>query len=422
MKLRLPVVLATIGATAMATVGITAGSAGAASVFEMVGWSGGSIVHALDGTVTSGLTASSSVEGPSFQSDSDTTASLNVADLISAGAVSTSTASFPIPGGVEVLSHARTANASLLGGAIKLDAVDTYATSTYIDGIVSSDTFTTFVGLHIAGHKLPINIPKNFQINIPNIARVIINAQYTVQQDGAVMTQGAGLYLSLLKPRGKNAIGAEVMLNPTYSAVQLVNPTADHYVAGHAYGSRITAAVGQLVNVQSDPTAPITLDGGGTPNGTKYDATAAVNLAPLLQLGAITTSATGTNTSTVLDATTTSEIAGLNLFNGAIRVDAIKATAHAHAGIDSHGNLTSPSSNGGSTLVNLIIGGKKISLNTSPNTVINVLNLGTITINGVQQTPTGILVRALDIKLSTAQAGLPVGAEIQLGVASASVH
>ena len=40
----------------------------------------------------------------------------------------------------------------------------------------------------------------------------------------------------------------------------------------------------------------------------------------------------------------------------------------------------------------------------------------------MQSTPTGILVRALDIKLSTAQAGLPVGAEIQLGVASASVH
>ena len=67
--------------------------------------------------------------------------------------------------------------------------------------------------------------PKNFQINIPNVARLILNVQYTVQQDGAVMTQGAGLYLSLLKPRGENAIGAEVMLNPTYSAVQLVNPT-----------------------------------------------------------------------------------------------------------------------------------------------------------------------------------------------------
>jgi hypothetical protein len=54
--------------------------------------------------------------------------------------------------------------------------------------------------------------------------------------------------------------------------------------------------------------------------------------------------------------------------------------------------------------------------------VINVLNLGTITIDSIQSTSTSILVKALDIKISTAQAGLPVGAEIQLGVASASVH
>ena len=421
MKLKIPVAVATIGATAIATVGIAAGSAGAADVFEMVGWSGGSIVHAVNGTVTSALTAASSIEGPSFQADTNSAATINVADLIQAGAVSTSTAAFPIPGGAEVLSHARTAGVSLLGGAIKVDAVDTYATSTYIDGVVSSDTFTTLVGLHIAGHKTPVNIPKNFQINIPNIARLILNVQFTVTQDGAVMTQGAGLYLSLLKPRGQNAIGAEVMLNPTYSAIQLVNPTLDHFVAGHAYGSRITAAVGQLVNVQSDPTAPISMPGGGTNGVAHYNTIAAADLAPLLQVGAVTTSATGTNTSSVLDAMTTSEIAGLNLFNGAIRVDAIKATAHAHAGVNGT-SLTSPFTDGSSTLVNLIIAGKKISLNTAPNTVINVLNLGTITINGVQKTSTAILVRALDIKISTAQAGLPVGAEIQLGVASASVH
>ncbi|HEY2166830.1 MAG TPA: choice-of-anchor P family protein [Jatrophihabitantaceae bacterium] len=388
----------------------------------MVGWSGGSIVHAVNGTVTSALTAASSIEGPRLQTDTNSAASINVADLVQAGAVSTSTSSFAIPGGVEVLSHARTAGVSLLGGAIKVDAVDTFATSTYIDGLTSSDTFTTLVGLHVAGKKIPVNIPKNFQINIPNIARLILNVQYTVQQDGAVMTQGAGLYLSLLKPRGQNAIGAEVMLNPTYSAIQLVNPTLNHYVAGHAYGSRITAGVGQLVNIQSDPTAPISMPGGGTNGVTNYNTIAAADLAPLLQVGAVTTSATGTDTSSVLDATTTSEIAGLNLLNGLIKVDAIKVTAHAHGTVNGSGALTSPFTDGSATLVNLIIAGKKISLNTSPNTVINVLNLGTITIDSIQSTSTAILVKALDIKISTAQAGLPVGAEIQLGVASASVH
>src|SRR3981189_2954803 len=45
MKKRIPLAIATIGASVLTTVVVTAGPAGA-SVFEMVGWSGGSIVGA----------------------------------------------------------------------------------------------------------------------------------------------------------------------------------------------------------------------------------------------------------------------------------------------------------------------------------------------------------------------------------------
>jgi hypothetical protein len=420
MKLRIPLAVATAAATAVATVVVTSGPAGAADLFEMVGWAGGSIVRAADNTITSALTAASEIEGPKFQTSTNNAATINVADLISAGAVTTSTQALPIPGGVEVISHVKTADVSLLGGAIQVKAIDTTATATFISGVVDSDTSTTFVGATVGSTHIPITVPKNLDINIPNVARVLLNVTFTATQTGnAVMTEGAGLYVSLLKPRGKNAIGAEVILNPTYSAIQLQNPTLDHVVRGSAYGTRVTAAVGTLANIQSDPTAPITMPAAGTFGKTNFNTIASANLAPLLQVGAVTTSIEGLDTATALDARSSAEIAGINLFNGAITADAIKAVAHA-SGVPGNPD-TALESDGSSTLVNLRIGGKLIPINTAPNTVINIANLAIVTINEIEKTPNAILVRVLDIKITTASYGLPVGAEIQIATATASV-
>jgi hypothetical protein len=68
----------------------------------------------------------------------------------------------------------------------------------------------------------------------------------------------------------------------------------------------------------------------------------------------------------------------------------------------------------------VVIAGTVINLNAAPNTTINVLNLGQITINQQIRTAHGIIVRGLDIVIGTARNGLPVGAEIQLAVAAAS--
>jgi hypothetical protein len=418
MKKRIPLAIATIGASVLTTIVVTAGPAGA-SVFEMVGWSGGSIVRAANNTVTSALTAASSIEGPKFQSNTNSAALIKVSSLIDAGAVSTSTQAIPIPGGVEVISTVKTADVSLLGGAVRVKAINTTAVATYISGVVTSDTSTTFVGATVGKTNIPITVPKNLGITIPGIAKVYLNVTFTAKAAGnAVMTEGAGLYVSLLKPVGQNAIGAEVILNPTYSAIQLQDPTLAHSVLGSAYGTRVTAAVGTLVNVQSDPTSPITMPAAGTHGVTNFNTVAGVNLTPLAQVGAVTTSATGTDTATVLDSRTTSEIAGVNLFNGLITADAIKAVAHAHG---TPGITSTYHSDGAATFVNLKIGSTTIPINVKPNTVINIANLAIVTINQITQTANAVLVRVLDIKITTAAYGLPVGAEIQVATATAAV-
>jgi hypothetical protein len=416
MKKRVPFALA--AAAAVATTVVVGQGAAGASTYEFVGWSGGSIVRAVNNTVTSALTAASSIEGPTIgAADSNSLAAASIPSLASLGAITTNASSGAIPGGVQVISHAKTTGVNLLNGLITANAVDTTAIAKFVNGVVTSDTSTTFVGLHIVGADLPVTIPKNFNVNIPGVVQIVLNASFTAKQGADVMTQGAGLYASLLKPQGQNAAGAAVYLNPTYAAIGAVDPVTNTSVGGYGYGTKVAANAGTLANVRSDPTAPISLAGGGTNGTTKTNAIGAVNLNSVLHIGAITTSATGTNDATVADARTTAEIAGINLFNGLITADAIKAVAHARR--PAGGPTTTDRS---TTFVNLTIAGKAIPVSVSPNTVINVANLGTVTINGQGVTSNATLVRVIDVKLSTADYGLPVGAHVEIGVAAAWVN
>ena len=89
---------------------------------------------------------------------------------------------------------------------------------------MSSNISTEFVGLKIAGVTLPVTLPANFNVTIPGVAQVVLNAKFTASSGpGVIMTQGVGLYVSLLKTAGPNPLGTVVYLNPTYNAINQVN-------------------------------------------------------------------------------------------------------------------------------------------------------------------------------------------------------
>jgi hypothetical protein len=76
--------------------------------------------------------------------------------------------------------------------------------------------------------------------------------------------------------------------------------------------------------------------------------------------------------------------------------------------------------------LNLRIGGKSIPVDVAPNTSIHVANLGTVTINKQDVVAVNGWVHAfqvvgLDIVLDTVGYGLPVGAEVQVGVSQALI-
>src|SRR3954447_7301113 len=391
--------LAVAGSAVLAVTWAATSPAGATDQL-FVGYAGGSLVRALDNTVTSDLTAASEINNTGLVKDSNDAAHVAVASLLTTDAVSTSSQSRAISGGYEVVSHAKTAGASLLNGAITVAAVDTTTTSRIVHGKTSSESKTQLVGVKIPGVKLPVNIPENYKVSIPNVATVVLNYKLTATNGPNVMTIGAGLYVGLLKPFGKNAAGAAVTLNLTYAALGPFQvPETGHTVGAKAYGTAVTVDAGRLANVRSDPTAPVTMAAGGTNGASKTSTVAGVYLTSLARVGAVTNTVRGVNTNAVRDAAAQSKVAAINLFNGLIKADAITATAHAHG--NSSGNTLS----GASNLVKLTIGGKPITLNGAPNTVLK-LGIGKVTINQQIRKGSRITVRALDIVLLKAGYGL----------------
>jgi hypothetical protein len=223
------------------------------------------------------------------------------------------------------------------------------------------------------------------------------------------------VYISLLKGRGSSPLGTTVVLNPTYAAMGVGNPSS-HGLSGNAYGSKATVDGGKLANVHSDPTAPVHLF-GGTRGKTTTSSTAAVNLNPALHVGAITDTARGVNDDAMQDGETTSQIAGVNLLGGLIKADAINVDAHVQGPPGGPYLVT-----GTSTLANLTIDGQSIAVNAAPNTQIKVGKLAVVTINQQKKTGQLITVRALDIQILQRNHGLPAGAEIQIASATAQAH
>jgi hypothetical protein len=265
---------------------------------------------------------------------------------------------------------------------------------------------------------VPANVAPNTIIRIPNVATVALNYSLAFAKNNSAFNIGIGAYVSLLKPFGRNAIGAEVALSPTYAALgPVVVPPSGHFLYAKAFGTQVKAKVGTLAGVESDPTAPITMAAAGTDGQPVTSSIAAVNLTPVAHVGAVTDSVTGTNTSNQYDALATSKVAAINLFNGLIKADAATASAR----VKGAATALIPTVIGSSSVANLVINGHAIPINASPNTQMNLLNVAVVTINQQIRTSHSIIVRALDIKLTTAAYGLPAGAEVQVAVAQANV-
>jgi len=384
------------------------------SPYFYIGHAGGTQIRALGTSIRSDLTASSSVEGYTFPAHDDNRAGgVNVGSgLVKIGVVTTWADAVPVANGTKTITGARTADVSLLGGLVKADAVETVTTATKTPDGVSSTSSTKFIGLTIAGQEYPVNLPKDFNITIPGVAAIVANSstQYTVA--GGTYITGFGLYVGLLKPFSNVPATATVLLNPTQSIVVPAPPPAAPQIGGLGYSSQVKATVGPALDIDAGPSAFIATPPGGTEGETIQNATAEVSVPNILHVAAAKSWTTGKTVPGRGKVKVNNELAGLNVLNGLITADAISAGVTVKKK-DSNKVRTGL----GSQLLNLTVAGNAIPVKVPPNTKLDLAGVGTLVLNEQVKDSWGGYVRALHLTLTTAQYGLPVGAEIEIGVA-----
>ena len=175
---------------------------------------------------------------------------------------------------------------------------------------------------------------------------------------------------------------------------------------GSAYAGMIQASLG-VSTLNVGPLFPATLSCQQSSNTVDVPA-ASATLGTLGSLGALNDKVVVNRTSSQVQVTSSSDIANVNL-PGLVTADAI------HATVSTTSTGSTPTATGSVTFVNLaVLGHSVINGSVAPNTVIKIPGIGKVTLNEQNFTSGagGDNVNAIDIQLSTATLGLPIGAHI----------
>lgn len=417
---RLVSLLSASALVASAGIAAVAPSANAADPqkYTYQGSAGGTQITALGTTISSGLTASSNLADSVIPNQTSVqVASVKVADLVDVGAVTSGQKAEASGDGVKITSGVKIAGISLLGGAIKADAIESTSFASASSAGLDGGTSTTFVRLTIGGKAYPLNVPPNTKVEIPGLVEVVINETRVDKSvpGKTIRTQGTALHLTLLKQQGQAPAGAEIKLNPTQA---LIVPTGDAVasaVGGFSYATFAGVQVGNDIKVLAQPTGIVMLPSTGTNGQETSNTIVGANIPSVAEIGAITTKANAKTIVGYSDVSTGARLAKINLLGGLITADAVDVTAAVRKSAGD--NFATAQTN----FVHLVIAGKKIPIDVDPNTQIYILGIGQVYVNQQLTKPGYSAVVGLRVTLSTKKFGLPIGADVHVAVASAYV-
>lgn len=379
---------------------------------------GATYIKALGGVVQSDLTAATAISGGSAGTSTNSTAAANVAGLASVGAAETKTSSTKSGGDISITSWARVAGVNLLNGLIKIDAVESTVTTTgKPDGTSSAVASNKLLGIKILGVNLPLEIPKNYGVNIPGVAAISLNFSGHAGTQELAATRSWAVAVQLLKAQNGFDAGTTIVLNPINHYLQEAKPAENApRLGGFAYSSKIQAKVGTQISVVSDPTAFVGTPFNGSNGSELRNTTATLNVPGIASLGTLTsTSKSKRDTATGnAEITNANKTVKLNLLGGLIKADAIEVTASATL---VNGVWTQSMK---MTTLNLVVAGQAIPVNVAPNTAIEIPGVAKVELNK-QQVAAGSKINRIDglkVTLLSPQGDLPVGAVLEFAIAA----
>jgi uncharacterized protein YdbL (DUF1318 family) len=344
--------------------------------------------------------------------NSNTVASVNGDPLVDTGLVNTTASATNQNGTQTALASADVHEVNVLQGTITADEVKSVAaTSLDASGFHTSSDGSAVVNLSVNGQSFAGVPDPNTTIALPGLGKVVLNEQIGSIKNKSASFQVNMIHVYVTAPNDTTPPGTQIIVSHAASGLHSeLGGTLD----GDAYGTRIT--VGSVV--QSGPSAFIALGCLGTGGVVKSNSLASIDLSPAVTTGTISDTVEGTVTTTTATAETTSTAQNVNLGDGAVTADVLKADAHSFTD-----GTTFTFSETGSTFVNLVINGQPFGGSPPPNTKIKLPGLGTLWLNRVIQTPNSIEVRMIELIVSQNNSlGIPVGSDIRVAVAEASAH
>lgn len=297
--------------------------------------------------------------------------------------------------------------AKILNNVITADVVHAHAVATKGAGHGEA----TFVNLKVLGQTVQGSPAPNTRLDLGTLGYVILNEQtFTYNRPVTTMTVTA-MHVHLLSSL---QVAGPVDIKIGYAQAKIDGPTPA-VMEGYAYGTNATLLGGII---SSGKTSYVSLPCHGTGGTPKTATVLSLMLPNLLASGTNESSVNGTITDTQTDATVTNRIQGLSLFNGRIKVDAIKTEL---VGTRPDGGSQTLTDN--TEFLGLTIDGQAYGATPARNTKITVTGLGTIYLHRVVLLSSGMTeVRSIEVVLGANMGDLPLGTHVKIGVVGLNLH
>jgi hypothetical protein len=335
------------------------------------------------------------------------TAGVNLPPIVSGGAANTQVTSSP----QSATATANTATISLLAGLISAQAIKAASETT----LQSNGTFqvssagSTFSNLVILGHVYNGSVPANTQINLPLIGYIVLNEQIsTISNATANLTVNMiHIHITVLNILGLQ-VGTEIIVSSATSGMFSVYSPA--ILNGGSFGTQVT---GNLL--ASAPTAPVILPCLGTNGAVITNTLTGINLPTILNTGVVTDTGESDLTNDESSGKTTSMVAGLNLLNGLVTVNAM--TGQVYTVVNDNIAVFTTAVD---TFVGISVAGHpEITDNVAYNTNINLAGLGTLYLKRILHAPPpahSTEIRSLELVINQNNSyGLPIGLDLIVG-------
>jgi len=331
-------------------------------------------------------------------------------DMFDTGALVNTAQSIASGGNQTAQATAVVHNLSMLQGTIQAETIKSVSATTRRNGAFSFSTDGSLFGhLVINGHDMG-QPAQHQEIPLPGLGKVILfDTNHTVLNGKATQYVNA-ITVKVLRPNDQGIpVGTKIVVGHARSGLAVSGGP----LGGRAWGSSV--AVGHTL--ESGPSFTTYLPCPGTDGKVIQQSGLAEHVPHAIDLGKITNTAVGTVGKFNSQGETSSQIVNVNIGDGQITADLIKADAKVQR---QGGTITFDTS--GSHLGGLSIQGQGQSGSPDPNTVIEVPGLGKITLYEVTKDKHFVIVRMFHLQVLQDNPDIPLGTNVVLGYAKVSVH